>query len=171
MRICRLLLATLLCGVSSLVARAAFLAEAWLGPAGAAAAPLRQVWLVPREGSVGEAPPILPTPPGRSSPTLPKAAGAVEQTARAPAAEAGPALEAVKRDAIQALAERGGIEVWGLLRETLRDPDPAVRMAVLESVGPLASGPQLLQEALADADTDVRAIATFWLEQTASIPR
>jgi hypothetical protein len=241
------------------------------GPAGAVAATLRQVWLAPREERVGEAQPILPTPTGRSSPTPPEAAGAVAQTAQAPAGEEGSATEgeplaeqdqetrlsglhalaqqgqvaalqqavfdpdqtiqatavellaeqdhrgavallvgatssaeperrlqalhllttqadertvlgtlgealadvdvAVKRYAMQALAERGGSEAWQLLRETLRDPDPAVRMAVLESVGPLASGPQLVQEALADEDADVRAIATFWREQTIFTPR
>jgi hypothetical protein len=72
---------------------------------------------------------------------------------------------AVKSYAIQALADQGGQEAAIALRAALHDPDPAVRLRVLESATPWEPGRVLLQEALADEDADVRAVATYWLEQ------
>jgi hypothetical protein len=73
--------------------------------------------------------------------------------------------EHTKSYAVQALAERGGPEAIAALRETFRDPDPYVRTLVIESMADQAQARPLLQEAIADPDESVRALATFWLEQ------
>jgi HEAT repeat protein len=49
------------------------------------------------------------------------------------------------------------------LRLAFRDPDPAIRLSLLESLLATDEGRPLLQEALADADETVRAFAAFWL--------
>jgi hypothetical protein len=71
----------------------------------------------------------------------------------------------VKAYAIQALAERGGPDVLGPLRSALRDPDPAVRITVIESVIQQEEALPLLQQALSDDDEMVRFRAAFRLEQ------
>jgi hypothetical protein len=73
----------------------------------------------------------------------------------------------VKNYAIHALAERGGPSALGSLRRALHDPDPAVRMRVLESVQQTEHGVLILQDALADEDATVRALAGFWREHAA----
>ena len=78
---------------------------------------------------------------------------------------------AVKRYAIEALAERGGPEALGSLRYALRDPDPSIRQMVIErviqSVPPDQSLP-ILREGLADEDATVRSFSAAWL--TPAIP-
>jgi HEAT repeats len=73
---------------------------------------------------------------------------------------------AVKRYAIEALAERGGPEALGALRYALRDPDPSIRQMVIErviqSVPPEQSLP-ILREGLADEDATVRSFSAAWL--------
>jgi len=70
--------------------------------------------------------------------------------------------------AIQALADRGGPDAMEYLRQAFRDPDPSVRRLVIESTAPQGQSRSLLQEAIADPDETVRALAKFWLEQVAS---
>jgi hypothetical protein len=75
---------------------------------------------------------------------------------------------AVKRYAVQALAERGGSEALGALRLALRDPDPSVRQTVIEHVIHVVPPDQslpILREALADGDATVRSISAAWLKQ------
>jgi hypothetical protein len=72
---------------------------------------------------------------------------------------------AVKNYAIQALATRGGSASWAALRRALADPDPSVRLAVVENAAMAEEGWSLVQEALVDADEDVRSLAEFWLKQ------
>jgi len=71
----------------------------------------------------------------------------------------------VKSYAIQGLADRAGAEAIEALRQALRDPDPAVRMLVLEHVSPQDHGLALLQEVLADDDATVRSFASSMLEE------
>ncbi len=75
---------------------------------------------------------------------------------------------AVKEYAVTALAGRGGPEVMGYLRKALQDPDPSVRIAVLENVAQKDEGLPLLQEALSDPDESVRTSAALWLKQANS---
>lgn len=77
----------------------------------------------------------------------------------------GDAVLPVKNSAVQALAEQGGPEALRLLREAVHDPDPAVRMMVIESVNREELTLPLLREAMADDDETVRAFAAFKLEQ------
>jgi len=75
---------------------------------------------------------------------------------------------AVKNYAIQALAERGGPDAIGYLRQAIHDPDPSIRVMVLENAIQLVPHEQslpLLQEALSDDDARVSATATSWLEE------
>jgi hypothetical protein len=72
---------------------------------------------------------------------------------------------AVKGFAIQALAERGGPGAIEPLRQALHHPDPSIRMMVLASIAHSGQGRSLLEEAVLDADSEVRSFATFWLEQ------
>jgi HEAT repeat protein len=74
----------------------------------------------------------------------------------------------VKGYAIQALADRGGAEATEALHQALRDPNPAVRLAVIERVIPRDQGLALLQEGLADEDARVRAEAAARLEAPVS---
>ena len=74
----------------------------------------------------------------------------------------------IKGYAIQALAERGDPEAMRSLRQALRDPDPSVRMMVVENVILKEEGLPLPQEALSDEDEAVRSAAAFWLEQASS---
>jgi HEAT repeat protein len=70
--------------------------------------------------------------------------------------------------AIQALAELGTPNSLGTLRGGLRNPDPAIRTRIIESViqsAPTEQSLPLLREALWDGDEAVRAIASTWLEQ------
>ena len=77
----------------------------------------------------------------------------------------------VKSSAIQALADRGGAEALEYLHQAFRDPDPAIRRLVLESVIQLDDGLPLVQEALADADETLRALARSRLELAGSETR
>ncbi len=76
--------------------------------------------------------------------------------------------QTMKQYAIQALAERMGESAGGYLRQALSDPDPTIRMAVIENVAQTPQSLPLLQEALADPDAAVRSMAVFWLEQLAT---
>jgi HEAT repeat protein len=81
---------------------------------------------------------------------------------------------AVKRYAVQALAERGGPEALGSLRDALRDPDPSVRQMIIERVIQLVPSDQslpILREALADEDATVRSFSAAWLQQSMSDTR
>jgi len=61
--------------------------------------------------------------------------------------------------AIQALARRGGQDAIGLLRQAFADPDPSIRLAVLESVAQSGEGSDLIQQALSDPDQSVSSAA------------
>jgi HEAT repeat protein len=74
----------------------------------------------------------------------------------------------VKSYAIQALADRGGDEAVEALQLALRDPDPAVRLQVIDHVAPQDQGLALLQEAFADDDATVRSVAAARLEEAIS---
>jgi hypothetical protein len=73
----------------------------------------------------------------------------------------------VKEHAIQALADRGGPDVIGYLRQAFHDPDPAVRMLVIESVSQREESRLLLEEALTDDDETVRSLAASGLAELA----
>ena len=70
----------------------------------------------------------------------------------------------IKDYAIQALARRAGSQEIDLLRQALGDPDPAVRLMVLESVGQEPGSLPLLQQALNDGDPSVSAAASQLLK-------
>ncbi len=70
----------------------------------------------------------------------------------------------VRGQALQALAVRGGGEATKYLKQALADPDPGVRMVVVERTEPKDEGIALLQEALADADEAVRTLAASRLK-------
>ena len=76
--------------------------------------------------------------------------------------------KAVRNYAIQALAERGGSDAMGYLRQAFRDPNPEVRKLVIESAAQQDQSRPLLQEAISDPDETVRSFATFWLKEIAS---
>jgi HEAT repeat protein len=76
----------------------------------------------------------------------------------------------VKSYAIHALADRGGTEAFASLHQALRDPDPAIRRLVLESVIQLDDGLPLVQEGLADAEETIRALARSRLGPAGSAP-
>ena len=70
----------------------------------------------------------------------------------------------IKDYAIQALARRGGSEEMDLLRQALGDPDPAVRLMVVETVGQGPEALPLLQQASNDSDPSVSAAASQLLK-------
>jgi len=70
----------------------------------------------------------------------------------------------IKDYAIQALARRGGSQEMDLLRQAMGDPDPAVRLMVLESVGQQTEALPLLQQAVNDSDPSVSAAANQLLK-------
>jgi ribosomal protein S7 len=70
----------------------------------------------------------------------------------------------IKDFAIQALAVRGGSQEMDLLRQALGDPDPAVRLLVVETVGQVPEAVPLLQQALTDSDPSVSAAASQLLK-------
>ena len=70
----------------------------------------------------------------------------------------------VRGQALQALASRGESEAMPHLRQTLRDPDPGVRILAIENAGEGEEGKALLEEALSDEDEAVRAVARARLE-------
>lgn len=75
---------------------------------------------------------------------------------------------AVKQYAVRALAERGGQEALGYLRQSLHDSDASVRMMVIENIVRSAPSEQrlsLLREAALDENKEVRSAASNWLEQ------
>src|SRR5262249_42330137 len=69
----------------------------------------------------------------------------------------------VRGYAVQLLATQGRADAVLSLRQALDDPDPAVRMRVIESIAHQEEGVPLLREALADRDEAVRSMAAFWL--------
>jgi HEAT repeats len=71
--------------------------------------------------------------------------------------------EVVKEYAIGALANQGGSQAMVYLQQALRDPDPKVRLMILENVGQHALAHPLLREALSDSDDAVRELAGFLL--------
>jgi hypothetical protein len=71
----------------------------------------------------------------------------------------------VRGQAVQALANRGGPEAIGLLRQALRDSDPSVRLMAVDSVVPQEQGIALLLEALSDGDETVRYRAASKLKE------
>jgi HEAT repeat protein len=71
----------------------------------------------------------------------------------------------VKEAAIQALADRGGADTLGALRQAFHDPDPSIRILALEHAAQQDQGLPLLQEALADEDEIVRSVAFSRLQQ------
>jgi hypothetical protein len=70
----------------------------------------------------------------------------------------------IKDYAIQALARRGGSQEMELLGQALGDPDPAVRLMVVETVGQVPEGLPLLQQAVSDSDPSVSAAASQLLK-------
>lgn len=72
---------------------------------------------------------------------------------------------AVKGYAIQALAQRGGPQAMGYLRDALRDSDPSVRLMVVDSVIGTPDGLPLLQEASSDSEESVRSSASRGLKE------
>lgn len=71
----------------------------------------------------------------------------------------------VRDYAVRVLGGQRGTEAIALWRKTLRDPDPAMRLLILERLAQHDEGRALLPEALADEDETVRARTTFWLGQ------
>jgi hypothetical protein len=71
----------------------------------------------------------------------------------------------VKGYAIRVLSERRWPGVLDQLRRLARDPDPATRMQVIESVVPDKDGMTLLRELLSDADESVSSAAASKVEQ------
>jgi hypothetical protein len=65
----------------------------------------------------------------------------------------------VKEYAIQALAGRGTSDSVELLRQAFSDPDPEVRLLVLETLAQNPEATDLLQSALSDPDESVRNAA------------
>jgi hypothetical protein len=74
----------------------------------------------------------------------------------------------VRAAAIQALATRGGDTAMHLLLGALQDPEPPVRMLVIQSVAQSEEGRPLLEKATLDPDESVRLSASTWLEQADS---
>ncbi len=74
----------------------------------------------------------------------------------------------LKAAAIQTLAMRGGNEAMHLLQGALNDPDPSVRMLVIQNVAQAEEGRPLLEKATLDPDESVRLSASTWLEQADS---
>jgi HEAT repeat protein len=72
---------------------------------------------------------------------------------------------AVRGYAIQALARRGGPQAMSYLRDALRDPDPSVRLMVVEDVIGAPDGLPLLQEASSDSEESVRSSALRGLKE------
>jgi type II secretory pathway component GspD/PulD (secretin) len=74
----------------------------------------------------------------------------------------------LKSYAIRALAERGGAEATGYLRQALQDPDPSIRLGAIDNIVRSVPPDQrlpLLQEAAQDQDISVRSAASTWLEE------
>jgi HEAT repeat protein len=69
----------------------------------------------------------------------------------------------VKGYAIQALADRGGPNALGYLRQAFNDPDPTIRMLVIEQAALRDYTLPLLQEALSDDDEEVRSLVSSLL--------
>jgi hypothetical protein len=75
----------------------------------------------------------------------------------------------VKNYAIHALADRGGAKAFEHLHQAFRDPDPAIRLLVLESVIQLDEGLPLVQEGVTDTEETIRALALSRLEPVGPI--
>ncbi|MGH8612475.1 MAG: HEAT repeat domain-containing protein [Gammaproteobacteria bacterium] len=88
--------------------------------------------------------------------------GAVESALDAALTDKDPT---VRGTAVQALASRRGVDAIVHLRQALADPDPGVRIVVVENAVPQGQGLALLREALFDADEIVRTIAADRLKQ------
>ncbi len=77
---------------------------------------------------------------------------------------------AVKEYAIEALASQGGSQAMAYLQQAFRDPDPRVRMIILENVAQHDPAHALLREGLSDGDHAVRELAGLLLSQLGSPP-
>ena len=71
--------------------------------------------------------------------------------------------DTTKGFAIQALTTREGPDAVEHLRHALSDPDPSVRLMIVEQAAQRAHGQVLLQEALADSDEAIRSLASSLL--------
>jgi hypothetical protein len=69
----------------------------------------------------------------------------------------------IKAYAVEVLADRGGPEAMDYLHQAIRDPNPEVRVMVLENAVQQERALPLLQEALQDEDEAVRSLAAFLL--------
>ncbi len=74
----------------------------------------------------------------------------------------------VQTEAIQALAGQGSSQAMELLQEAFGSSDPAVRLAVLQSVGESNQGLPFLQQAVSDPDPSVSAFASELLKAISS---
>lgn len=70
----------------------------------------------------------------------------------------------VRAQAVYGLAQRGGAEAPAFLRAALQDSDASVRLMAVDSAGNDSQSLGLLQEALADPDETVSALAAMKLE-------
>lgn len=73
---------------------------------------------------------------------------------------------AVRAQAVYGMAKLGGPDWAANLELALGDPDPSVRLMAVDSVQPQVHGNWLLQEAMADPDGTVRALAALRLHET-----
>jgi hypothetical protein len=69
--------------------------------------------------------------------------------------------------AVQSLAKLGIPNIMDYLWQAFRDPDPSIRVMVIESV-PQSEGLSLLQTALSDPDETIRSIAALRLKPDAT---
>jgi hypothetical protein len=74
----------------------------------------------------------------------------------------------MKSYAIQVVADKGGSDAMAYLRQAFGDPNPSVRMMVMESVIRQGQDLSLVEDALSDPDERVRALAALLLKQKVS---
>src|SRR5438552_8926821 len=74
---------------------------------------------------------------------------------------------AVRAFAIQELANHDGAEAMSDLRQAYQDPDPKMRLLVIDSVGPRDESRELLEQAAGDSDESVSQEAARLLKQLA----
>jgi hypothetical protein len=75
----------------------------------------------------------------------------------------------VKEYAIESLARRSDSQALEYLSQVSLDPDPNVRMTILENVAQYGGRTALLQQALSDEDEKVRTLAAFLLKQLTEV--
>lgn len=75
----------------------------------------------------------------------------------------------VRGYAALALYKLGGIEAIEYLSNALHDPEPTVRLMVVQSLSPKDRGIALLQEALSDEDETIRSVARSALKRSGSL--